>query len=114
MRVLIVIYEQFDVIKVPFPFTDKDASKKRPALVLSKPSYYKDNDHYILAMITSAKHSSWPQDIEIMDLEMAGLPSASKIRFKIFSLDSRVIISKLGRLGDENARKVATVIGGYF
>ncbi len=28
-------YKQFDVVVVPFPFTDKAATKKRPALILS-------------------------------------------------------------------------------
>ena len=109
-----MIYEQFDIVKVPFPFTDKDANKKRPALVLSKPSYCKDNDHYILAMITTAKQSSWQNDIEISDLQVAGLPSPSKVRFKIFSLDSRVIISRLGRLSGRNVRMVMEVIAGYL
>jgi mRNA interferase MazF len=35
MRSLIVIYEQFEVVTVPFPFTDSSATKRRPALVLS-------------------------------------------------------------------------------
>ena len=28
-------YRQFDVVVVPFPFTDVEASKRRPALILS-------------------------------------------------------------------------------
>ena len=28
-------YKRFEVVRVPFPFTDKEASKNRPALVLS-------------------------------------------------------------------------------
>ncbi|MEO5334989.1 MAG: hypothetical protein H7839_23495 [Magnetococcus sp. YQC-5] len=31
-----MIFEQFSVVRVPFPFTDREASKNRPALVLSR------------------------------------------------------------------------------
>jgi mRNA interferase MazF len=35
MRKLIVTYKQYDVVVVPFPFTDRTATKKRPALIIS-------------------------------------------------------------------------------
>jgi mRNA interferase MazF len=94
----IVTYNQFDIVKVPFPFTDKNANKKRPALVISSNDYQLNHNHYILAMITSAKNSVWVDDVEITDLEQAGLPAPSKVRFKIFSLESSIIIERLGRL----------------
>ena len=52
----------------------------------------------ILVMITSKLHSPWPLDIEIQDLKIAGLNSPSIIRWKIFTLDNRLIIKSLGRL----------------
>lgn len=36
-------------------------------------------------MINSAKNSSWPLDVKIVDLESAGLPSASVARRKILN-----------------------------
>ena len=36
MKKHIMIYEPFDVIVVPFPFTDSLKTKRRPALVLSQ------------------------------------------------------------------------------
>lgn len=47
-----------------------------------------------MAMITSAKNSDWPLDIEIQDLNRAGLPSPSIIRMKLFTLDEKLIIRK--------------------
>jgi len=35
------IFKTFDVIVVPFPFTDRAEIKKRPALVLSSTNYFK-------------------------------------------------------------------------
>jgi hypothetical protein len=35
MKPPIKTYKQFDVVIVPFPFTDRQAAKRRPALVVS-------------------------------------------------------------------------------
>ncbi len=35
MKELTKIYDLYEVVKVPFPFTDTHASKIRPALVIS-------------------------------------------------------------------------------
>jgi len=35
-----VSFERFAVVRVPFPFTDRDATKNRPALVLSSARHF--------------------------------------------------------------------------
>lgn len=99
-------YNSWDVVTVPFPFTDKTAAKKRPALVLSKSEYQCKTGHLILLMITTANNSSWYSDIQIADLNAAGLKTSSVIRFKMFSLDERLIIKKIGNLSDLDKEKV--------
>ncbi len=51
-----------------------------------------------MAMITSARHSAWPLDVEIGNLESAGLPAPSVIRMKLFTLDHRMVIRACGAL----------------
>jgi mRNA interferase MazF len=98
---------QFSVVTVPFPFTDVNAVKRRPALVLSNPTSFNDViGHSVLAMITSSKNSPWPLDTEIKDLNAAGLPSPSKVRMKLFTLDHRLILSKLGKLSPSDEKNV--------
>ncbi len=109
-----MIYNQYDVIKVPFPFTDRESRKARPAAIISHPDYALNSNHYILIMITSGKQSRWVDDIQISDLESAGLPVPSKIRFKIFSLNERLIIGKLGELNDKDKIKLARVLSKYL
>ncbi|TMH60239.1 MAG: type II toxin-antitoxin system PemK/MazF family toxin, partial [Betaproteobacteria bacterium] len=61
-------FERFDVVRVPFPFSDRQAQKHRPALVLSdKAAFNRPAGHGVMAMITSAVHSPWPLDVAIAD-----------------------------------------------
>jgi mRNA interferase MazF len=110
----IKIYKPFTVVTVPFPFTDRNSLKRRPALVISNEIYQKQNHHCVLTMITSAKQSRWHDDITIEDLKQAGLPGPSMVRFKIFSLDERLILRKLGELSNKDQQEVSQTIRSMF
>ena len=100
-------YKIFDVVVVPFPFTDQKSEKKRPALVLSDFDNFNNiTENCVLAMITSAKNPDWPLDAHIGSIKKAGLPAPSKVRMKIFTLDSRFIIRKIGGLSARDQRGV--------
>ena len=104
-------YSRYDVVRVPFPFTDRAAEKNRPAVILSDNAAFNSRAaHSVMAMITSAAHARWPLDVEIADLGAAGLPAPSLIRFKLFTLDHRLIRGALGRLAEEDAARVAKAV----
>jgi mRNA interferase MazF len=108
-------YEQFDVVAVPFPFTDAKQAKRRPALVLSSGTTFNGKIiHSVLAMITSARNSPWPLDVEIGDLAPAGLAVESVVRMKLFTLDHRLIARTLGHLSDADRRRVAESLHALF
>ena len=107
-------YNTYDIVSVPFPFTDRIRTKKRPALVISKLDYQCKTGHLILLMITTAGHSVWYSDIQINDLNSAGLNHASVIRFKVFSLDERLIIRKIGNLSETDKEKVRNNLVNTF
>lgn len=100
-------FERYAVVRVPFPFTDRNASKNRPALILSDAAGFNTPaGHSVLAMITSADNPPRPHDHLIADLASAGLPAPSRLRFKLFTLDNRLIRSTLGQLAPADARAV--------
>ena len=104
-------FKAFDVVVVPFPFTDKTTTKRRPALVLSQAnSFNKRIAHSVLAMITSASNSDWPLDVEIEDIDAAGLPYASIVRMKLFTLDDQLVIRKAGSLGAKDRKAVTETL----
>ena len=98
-------FDPFEVVSVPFPFTDSSRRKKRPALVLSS-GKFNETGHSILAMITSAKNKPWALDAPIKNIAMAGLTAESVVRMKLFTLDHRFVLSKLGRLDEKDQKSV--------
>ena len=108
-------FKTFDVVVVPFPFTDRTTTKRRPALVLSDANNFnKQVGQSVLAMITSASNSDWPLDINIQDLDAAGLPSASVVRMKLFTLDDKLIIRKAGVLAKQDKSAVFSALQKLF
>jgi mRNA interferase MazF len=106
-----VTFDAFDVVVVPFPFTDRTTTKRRPALVLSDAgNFNKQVGPSVLAMITSAVNSNWPLDVDITDLDSAGLPSASVVRMKLFTLDDQLVIRKAGALSDDDQQRVTNAL----
>lgn len=112
-----MIYEPFDVVVVPFPFTDTNASKNRPAVVLSSnKNFGQATGHSVMAMITSARNAPWQLDSTMSDWHKAGLPHASVIRMKFFTLDNRFITRKIGALSPKDQadlrKKISLVLEG--
>ena len=97
----------WQVVVVPFPFTDRATTKRRPALVLSGRPFNR-HGHAVLAMITSAAHHPWPGDTPITNLRSAGLKAASLVRLKLFTVDSRFIVRRVGALDVNDQAAVST------
>jgi mRNA interferase MazF len=47
---------KYEIVVVPFPFTDRLTSKRRPAVALSNESFGEQSGHTLLAMITERKN----------------------------------------------------------
>lgn len=102
------IYEPWDVVVVPFPFVERFGAKRRPAVVLSEGEFNAAGST-ILAMITTAPGGECASDVRIAGLGPAGLPSRCVIRFKLFTLDNRLLIRRVGQLStrDRSAARKA-------
>lgn len=100
-------YKTYDIVLIPFPFTDSELSKNRPALILSSDKLFNNKiNHSIAAMITSIQHYAWPFDVEIEELKACGLSKPSIIRLKLFTIDHRLIRSKIGVLAKKDQVKI--------
>ena len=111
-----MICDPGDVVDVPFPFPfiDTPDKKLRPALVLSVPKFHRISGAIVLMMITSASRSHWETDVELEDWQGAGLRKASILRWKIFTIDEQLLVSRRGALSDRDQQKVREAFGINF
>jgi mRNA interferase MazF len=95
------LFEQGDVVRVPFPYTDRSTRQRRPALVVSRGGLGEDRRLLWVAMITSAENRSWADDVPFGETYAdAGLPAPSVIR-----------PCKLATIESDHAEKVGRVNG---
>ena len=103
-------FERSDVIKVPFPYTDRATRQSRPAVVISTAQLQELHGLLWVVMITSAENRGWPDDVPVANLKRAGLPVPSLIRrAKIATIDASDA-SKLGRVAAAQFRRVTSKI----
>jgi len=73
-------FDAWDIIKVPFPYTDRPVRERRPALVVAADGIQERHGLLWVLMVTSSENRGWPGDVGISDLGTAGLRAASVIR----------------------------------
>lgn len=100
-------FEPWDIVKVPFPYTDRPVRQRRPALVVAEPSSAAPSLLWLL-MITSAQNRGWAGDVAVSDLRLAGLPAPSIVRSaKIATVEARDA-ERLGSLPPSDRVAVTT------
>lgn len=100
-------FDQGDVVRVPFPYTDRPIKQHRPALVVSLGGTGVNGRLLWILMMTSAENRRWPGDIDLGERYAdSGLPAPSVIRTaKIATIES-AHAGRIGRLGDDLLRLV--------
>jgi len=106
-----VRFEPFDIVVVPFPFSERAAAKRRPALVVSARDFNARHAALVLAMITTAKGGAWASDVPIAEWREAGLTAPCRLRLKLFTLDSDLIVRRLGALSPRDADAARAALG---
>ena len=107
-------FDPLDVVTVPFPFTDRQATKRRPALVISSTTFNTAHEHSIFAMVTSVTRNPWTSDVPIEDWQKAGLNTACRVRFKVFTLDNSLVLRRLGTLSARDRKAVVRALSRHL
>ena len=100
------IYEVWDLVKVPFPYTNRPVQQSRPALVVAHHRWLGSPALLWVLMVTSATHRRWAGDVEVSDLGAAGLPAASIVRSAKIATVEGTEATPIGRLPEADRAKV--------
>ena len=100
-------FKQGDVVKLPFPYTDRATRQFRPALVVSTGGIEDAHGLLWVVMITSAENRGWPGDVRIGNLAAAGLPVPSLIRTAKIATIEASDAARLGRVPADLFRQVS-------
>ena len=107
-------FDAFEIVVVPFPYADRLAEKRRPALVISNRKLAPFGLIWV-AMITSAENAPWAYDVTIANLARAGLPAPSVVRTaKIACIEPARVERRAGRLDKATAKAVAQKLKGFL
>ncbi len=96
-------YKKWDIVLVPFPFTDMTTTKRRPALVVSPPVFNRGEEIVIAFITSNLKVRTQLGDYIIENWSGAKLPKPSLIRMRFASLSKTIIVKKIGRLTEKDA-----------
>lgn len=105
-------YKKWEIILVPFPFTDLTTNKKRPALIVSNNDSNK-SENIIIAMVTS-NIKNLHDDYKITKWLEAGFPKESVIKMKFATVDKSIIVRKLGKLKKEDIDSFKAKLIDFF
>ena len=107
------MYDQKDIVLIPFPYSNLTGSKKRPALIISNDLLNKTQDR-ICCLVTTNQHKS---DVEITEnsFQEGKLPFKSHIRcHRIFTINEAIIIKKLCTINSDLFSKVINRVNEYI
>ena len=97
------IYKFADIVLVPFPFTDQSTTKKCPAVIVSSRGYNNSRPDHIIMAITSRLHQVDKLGEEILvDWQGAGLLKPSAFKPILTTVETTLILRKLGQLQGED------------
>ncbi|MGN8019706.1 type II toxin-antitoxin system PemK/MazF family toxin [Phyllobacterium sp. 22229] len=107
-------FKSGDIVRVPFPYTDRNTRQHRPALVISDGAIGEDANLLWVLMITSAENKSWVGDVFIPHHAETGLPVASVIRpLKIATIEA-AHADMLGQVAMETLDDVRRVVASIL
>lgn len=104
-------FEAGDIVVVRFPFTNHEAAKQRPAVVVSGTAYSQQRPDVILLAITSRIRTPLGfGEALIEDWQDAGLLKPSVFKPIVFTVEQSLVRKALGRLSKQDQKNLQRLI----
>ncbi|HEV2833461.1 MAG TPA: type II toxin-antitoxin system PemK/MazF family toxin [Hanamia sp.] len=106
------MYNQREIVLVPFPYSNLSASKRRPVLVISNNYYNKNYPDILIAVITSNLYKDdYSVTLNNDDLELGMLPEESIIKcHKLFTIEQSQILKRFSILNEKKFDEVVVLL----
>ena len=108
--------QQKELVLLPYPFSDMEGKKVRPALVVSNDSFNKKSADCVMVPLTTViKDEPYSIVIAQKNLSSGKLLKQSRVRAdKVFCIEKNLIIMKIGMLKTETFDKVKEKVFKIF
>lgn len=107
-------YKTWDILLVPFPFTNLRQTKKRPALIVSPEDYNSGSDIAILFITSNLESQGRPGDYLIKNWQESGLPKPSMSGMKFATIEKSIIFKKLGEITYSDRKALKSKLAEFF
>lgn len=101
-------FKKWDIVLVPFPFTNLQSVKKNPALILSPENYNNGPDLVILFITSNLSAYGRMGDCLIQNWKQSGPPKPSMTRMNIATIEKSIVLRKLGRIQEPDQKTLVT------
>ncbi|MBI4675327.1 MAG: type II toxin-antitoxin system PemK/MazF family toxin [Chloroflexi bacterium] len=96
-----------DVVLIPFPFSDLNASKTRPTVIVSVPEFQAIHGELLLAYLTSNVAQPHPTlDYILADWQATGLLKPTVMKPRLAVVHESLVKFKIGTLSQRDLEKV--------
>ena len=104
--------KQKEIVLLPYPFSNLEGKKVRPAIIVSNNSFNaKSSDCIMVPLTTVIKKEPYSFTIDNPDLHSGMLIAESRVRAdKIFCVEKKLIIKKIGEINNKTFEKVKSEI----
>ena len=111
-----MIFQQKELVLLPYPFSDQGGSKVRPAVIVSNDNFNRRCEDCVMVPLTTViKDEPFSLLISQDSLESGKLLKQSRVRIdKIFTIKKTLIIMKIGKINDKTLERIKLEINKLF